>query len=225
MGDYTGDNLRIGVVLLAWGLGVPLLIGAAIYQFSSLDYGLVALLTAIGMSWGFVFFLPNLSSEIEQVGELSASGRVGFGTRRLIETIYAIFRLASQNKVIFYGSSVVIVIGTGLWSGVPGENQTFSFIYATLLFFQVLVANDSHLLVLGEYNTSDGGGDEETSCINLELRNSGTETAHNVQIKYRVFTEKGEAIGPAQFASLDASDRSLEPGDVLEKSRDFLSAE
>jgi hypothetical protein len=217
MPSLTRDDILVGVVFCSWVIGIPLLLGGVSSKISSIGYTSAVPIAGLVISMSLILALPNMASNIEQVGELNAFGRVRFGTLRLIEAVYGFFRFTSQNKALFYGISVLAVVGVGLWVGLPGQNQTFSFVYATLLFFQVLVAKNTHLLVLGSYNVPNEGESASQNEINQELRNGGTETAHNVQIKYRVFTETGTPIGPADSASLEPSNRSLEAGDVIEK--------
>lgn len=165
---------------------------------------------------------PGQKQGIKNAEEISLVNRLRIGRRLLVEDVYTVFRFGAQNKPLLFCVIVLTVIVGGLHLGIVGENQTFSFVYATLLFFQILVLQKTHLLELGE-NTSETPDEDRSEFIkrNQKVWNAGTDHAQNVRITYSIFNGDGKPLDTGKEIDLDPEDRSIGPGHALADSVSF----
>ena len=170
----------------------------------------------------YCYFRPNYKQGIKNGDKMSPANRLRIGRRLFVEDVYILFRFGAQNKPLLFSGIVLTVLVSGLHLGVVGENQTFSFVYATLLFFQILVLQKTHLLELGG-NTSETPDDSESEFImrNQEVWNSGTDHAQNVQLTYSIFNGDGEPLDTGKDINLDPENRSIGPGHALDDGVSF----
>lgn len=220
-----GKTVYLGLVLAAVGIALVPLEWTGLGDNTSFST-LVTLLIEVLLRFGAVIVLlavgsyaaPNFHESFEQTERLSFIYRLKIGLKHNIEFFYNTVRFASQNKPLVYAVSVLLVIGLGLHTQLPGNGQQFSFIYATLLFFQVLIARKTHLLTLGSTPEKQGGSTEDT-VRHQEVWNAGTETAHNIQVKFRIYNEEGKPISERKSVDLPPESRSLEPGKAISEEK------
>lgn len=174
---------------------------------------------AIGLIFGIIAYLPSIKFDADLV-DLEFSRRFEIGSGIFLGYFYSLFRFGANNRGISYFTAVLLVLGVAILLKIPDENNLFTFVYATLLFFQVLVTRDLHLISIGEI---DRLTQEEKDAIikesydgdtflKVSLENVGTIPANNIRVKYRIYGPTGELIEGPKIAEINDDARSIEPG-------------
>lgn len=188
-------------------------------RYRLIGVGIVAVITFIAYSQ---IYRVVVSSRYDD--SLNITGKIIIANQLIAECVYSLLRLAAQNKAITYTLTVSSVIAVGLHLGLPGQNQTFAFIYATLLFFQVLITQEQHLLSIGPIRTltesefqevgRDPTSDQEV--LKTTLENIGTDTANNIRLHHRIYGPHGQPVSTRQTVDLVKNARSLDAGEQTE---------
>lgn len=162
---------------------------------------------------------------------LTYRGKFLLSERVLLDKIFLAFRTCSKNKGLTYFFGVTLALAVALTLQLPGNGQLFTFVYATLLFFQVLISRDLHLISLSglervkKGDLSDLDVQDGETVWKQSLQNIGTVPANNVKVHFRIFDKQGLPIHTKQSAALNDEAKSIEPGEEIDSRHALLRYE
>lgn len=150
---------------------------------------------------------------------VSWRGRLYVASQWIAGTTFSVFRYAAENRGVAFAATAAVVFGSVVaWDVFSDERALFSFVYATLLFLQVLVTQDQPLLRLGELTRDSGAdGESETTAVDgtryvQDVGNVGTDVAQNVTVLYRIYDLDGTPRSGRRSADVASSALRIEPG-------------